>query len=102
MIIKVLVDFVISIFVAKSYCCVPVLMNFKLLLLCIYSLFIFFSDQNGYFFPVIAKNTSKFIKPCSKKIIDWIKSLRDGKQKVFLLTNSYIDFTNLLMNFAVG
>ncbi|XP_073238893.1 5'-nucleotidase domain-containing protein 1-like [Porites lutea] len=61
-----------------------------------------FSDQNGYFFPVITKNTSKFIKPCSKKIIDWIKSLRDGKQKVFLLTNSYIDYTNLLMNFAVG
>ena len=63
---------------------------------------IFFSDQTGYFFPGLVKNTSKFIKPCSKEIIDWIKSLQGGKQKVFLLTNSYINYTNLLMNYAVG
>ena len=63
----------------------------------------YFSDQKGsYFFPGMVKNTAKFVKPCSKKIIDWIKALKDGKQKVFLLTNSYIDYTNLLMKYAVG
>lgn len=58
--------------------------------------------QQGYFFSSMEKNTSKFVKPCSKQITDWIKSLKGGKQTVFLLTNSFIDYTNLLMNYAVG
>ncbi|XP_020623824.1 5'-nucleotidase domain-containing protein 1-like [Orbicella faveolata] len=61
-----------------------------------------FGAQQGYYFSNVVKNTSKFVKPCSKKIIEWIKSLKGGKQKVFLLTNSFIDYTNLLMNYAVG
>ena len=58
--------------------------------------------QQGYYFSSVAKNTSKFVKPCSKKIMEWIKSLKEGKRKVFLLTNSFIDYTNLLMDYAVG
>lgn len=50
----------------------------------------------------MAKHTAKYIKPCSQNIIDWIKALKAGGQKVFLLTNSYIDYTSLLMNYAVG
>lgn len=61
-----------------------------------------FSDRNGYFFPSMVKDTAKFIKPCSKKIVEWIKTLKAGQQKIFLLTNSFIDYTNVLMNFAVG
>ncbi|XP_068707515.1 5'-nucleotidase domain-containing protein 1-like [Montipora foliosa] len=61
-----------------------------------------FSDHNGYFFPSMVKDTAKFIKPCSKKIVEWIKTLKAGQQKIFLLTNSFIDYTNVLMNFAVG
>ena len=72
-----------------------------------YLMFIFINlslllAQQGYYFSNVVKNTSKFVKPCSKKIIEWIKSLKGGKQKVFLLTNSFIDYTNLLMNYAVG
>lgn len=61
-----------------------------------------FGAQQGYYFSSVKQNTSKFVKPCSKKIIEWIKSLKEGKQTVFLLTNSFIDYTNLLMNYAVG
>ncbi|XP_074609660.1 5'-nucleotidase domain-containing protein 1-like isoform X1 [Acropora palmata] len=61
-----------------------------------------FSDDNGYYFPVIVKNTAKYIKSCSQKIVDWIRALRAEGKKVFLLTNSFIDYTNVLMNFAVG
>lgn len=58
--------------------------------------------QQGYFFDRLENNISTFVKPCSKKITEWIKSLKAGKQQVFLLTNSFIDYTNLLMNYAVG
>lgn len=62
----------------------------------------YFADDNGYYFPVIVKNTAKYIKSCSQKIVDWIRALRAEGKKVFLLTNSFIDYTNVLMNFAVG
>ncbi|XP_078356081.1 5'-nucleotidase domain-containing protein 1-like, partial [Oculina patagonica] len=61
-----------------------------------------FGAQHGYFFHTLENNISTFVKPCSKKITNWIKSLKGGKQQVFLLTNSFIDYTNLLMNYAVG
>ncbi|KAK3738461.1 hypothetical protein QZH41_017091, partial [Actinostola sp. cb2023] len=61
-----------------------------------------FQAKKGNYFQSIIENPSKYIKPCPQKVINWIKSLSDEKRKVFLLTNSYIDYASFLLEFAVG
>ena len=61
-----------------------------------------FPAKKGNYFQSIIENPSKYIKPCPQKVINWIKSLSDEKRKVFLLTNSYIDYASFLLEFAVG
>lgn len=59
-------------------------------------------DKQEQYFYNLKRDISKFVKPSTQKIINWIKSMKETQQTVFLLTNSDIDYTNLLMNYAVG
>ena len=56
----------------------------------------------GNYFPTLREETAKYVKPCAQELIQWLSSLRNDGKQVFLLTNSFIDYTSLLMDFAVG
>ena len=64
--------------------------------------FIFYQAGTGKFFPALREETKKYVKPCAQELVDWLLSLRSAGKQVFLLTNSYIDYTTLLLDFAVG
>ncbi|XP_032229401.1 5'-nucleotidase domain-containing protein 1 [Nematostella vectensis] len=61
-----------------------------------------FSEKKGKYFPTITQNPSNFIKLCSPEVLKWIKSLSTERRKVFLLTNSYIDYAGFLLEYAAG
>jgi len=56
----------------------------------------------GYYFPDLRADVSKFIelRPSVKEYLSKVR--KDTSTKVFLLTNSGFDYTNLLLNYAFG
>jgi len=64
--------------------------------------FLSFKKSSGIFFPSIIKDTSTYVKKCSKQLIDWVKMLKENGKTTMLITDSYGNFSNLLMEYAVG
>ncbi|UJR07753.1 hypothetical protein I4U23_012037 [Adineta vaga] len=61
-----------------------------------------FNDFNrGNYFSSIEKNPEKFIYQRSD-VRQWLEKLRENKKRLFLATNSRLDYTNLLTSYAFG
>ena len=65
-------------------------------------IFGFVSDDKGYFYPALKADISKYIKPTSQKLKEWLKKLRKDGKKVFLITNSQADFSMFALENAFG
>ncbi|XP_065057438.1 5'-nucleotidase domain-containing protein 1-like isoform X2 [Rhopilema esculentum] len=61
-----------------------------------------FSEHRGYFFSAIKENAKKYIKKCPDDVIRWFKDLRKAGKILFLVTQSYIEYTRFLMEWALG
>lgn len=61
-----------------------------------------FSEAKGGFFPIVKKDPSKYVLPCSEGIRQWLKSLRQDNKLVFLLTSSHIDYAACLLEVCLG
>lgn len=59
------------------------------------------SQSRGKFFRELKSSTGKYIHQ-RNDLLQWLKEIKKDKQRIFLLTNSRIDFTALLMSFAFG
>ena len=60
------------------------------------------AEHRGYFFSTIKSNPDKFVKKCPKDIIDWLIQLKHSGKITFLITQSHVDYTKFLMNYALG
>ena len=61
-----------------------------------------FADKTGEFFSAILVDTKSFLKPTTEKVKQMMKSLRNEKKIVFLLTGSNFEYTNFLCEYAIG
>jgi hypothetical protein len=62
-----------------------------------------FGLRRGYFFPEIIDSTAQYVRAVTPAVISWLNSLRQLRTtRLFLLTNSHSDFTEMLLNFAYG
>ena len=62
----------------------------------------FYIEHKGYFFSTIKNDPSKYVKECPTDVMDWLKSLRDSGKIIFLITQSHVDYTKFLMQYALG
>jgi len=60
-----------------------------------------FHDKKGTFFPAIQKDPEKFIVP-RPKVTRWLRELKEKGIRIFLVTNSHVDFASHLMDTAFG
>ena len=67
-----------------------------------YSVFLSIAEHRGYFFSAIKENAKKYIKKCPDDVIRWFKDLRKAGKVLFLVTQSYIEYTRFLMEWALG
>ena len=44
----------------------------------------------------------KYVKRTPKKVIDWVRNLRKAGKVTFLATDSYADFADCMLQYAVG
>lgn len=56
----------------------------------------------GAFFPALAAEPGRFLVKTAAAVLDMVRALRASGQKVFLMTNSRLDFAEVVMQFAVG
>ena len=56
----------------------------------------------GWYFPALVSDTGRYIRRASPRLVDWLRLLRAQQRRLFLLTNSHSDYTELLMRFAFG
>ncbi|CAH1799056.1 unnamed protein product [Owenia fusiformis] len=61
-----------------------------------------FSEEKGGFFPEIKLHPEKYLNKCSEDIKLWLKKLKEGNRKVFILTSSYNDFATHLLKYILG
>ena len=64
--------------------------------------FLFFSENSGYFFPVLKKTPEKYYQPCSEGVKQWLMDLKADKKCVFLTTSSHIDFASVTAKAVLG
>lgn len=61
-----------------------------------------FPQNKGLYFPALKADVSKYIHE-RQDVRDWLTHLRNNmKVRIFLLTNSHADYSNLLLNHAFG
>jgi len=58
-------------------------------------------DQ-GHFFPNIKRNPEKFLHKVPDTLLEFVKILQRQNKKVFLMTNSRADFTEVVCDYALG
>ena len=63
--------------------------------------YLFNDFHRGNYFAAIRSNPSKYIYP-RLDIRQWLEELRRKNKRLFLATNSRIDYTDLLSSFALG
>ena len=61
-----------------------------------------FATNTGGYFPLIKANPGDYLVPTSAIFKSWLQSLRANGVRLFLLTNSHSDYTNLLLTFCYG
>ena len=59
-------------------------------------------DEKGGFFPYWKKDKERFMYPCSEEVKRWLRRLKQGNKKVFLMSSSRIDFAEASMEFVLG
>lgn len=60
------------------------------------------SEEKGMFFPSMKNDVVKYVKRTPKKVIDWVRNLRKAGKVTFLATDSYADFADCMLQYAVG
>ncbi|EDQ88001.1 uncharacterized protein MONBRDRAFT_33035 [Monosiga brevicollis MX1] len=62
-----------------------------------------FANNSGYFFPALRQDPARYLHKFSSDLRRWLYDLRhrDGV-KLFLLTNSHIDYVHFLLSHAYG
>ena len=58
--------------------------------------------EKGGYFPIVRKDTHKFVEECSEDIRRWLKALRQAGKLVFILTSSQIDYASCLLEVCLG
>ena len=58
--------------------------------------------EKGGYFPIVRKDTRKFVEECSEDIRRWLKALRQAGKLVFILTSSQIDYASCLLEVCLG
>ncbi|XP_064607332.1 5'-nucleotidase domain-containing protein 1-like [Liolophura sinensis] len=61
-----------------------------------------FSENSGGYFPELKKSPELYYRKCSAKAKNWLKSLREQKKFVFLMTSSFVDFATHTLEFVLG
>ncbi|ESO84261.1 hypothetical protein LOTGIDRAFT_108569 [Lottia gigantea] len=61
-----------------------------------------FKLDTGGFFPALKKEPHKYLEKCSADVKKWLKSLKEGKKCVFLVTSSYVDFASFTSEYILG
>jgi len=67
-----------------------------------YSHFMGNEKEHGSYYPEIKKNPGNYILKASQQLVDGLQHLKDGGIKLFLITNSSPDYTELVMKYAFG
>jgi len=58
--------------------------------------------NEGRFFQEVIDNTHKYIYKATPQVIEWLKSLKSRGVMLFLITNSFAEYTHLLMTYCYG
>ena len=61
-----------------------------------------FSENKGGFFPKFKSNPEYYVVRCSDSLKAWLRRLKDGNKKLFIITSSYIDFAKSSLKFILG
>ena len=61
-----------------------------------------FGAGGGFFFPVLKQQPETYIHRASQQLVDWLEGMRAKGARLFLLTNSHVDFASFLLTFAFG
>jgi len=61
-----------------------------------------FAADKGGFFPKFKQDTGNLVVKCSDEMKSFLKRLKEGHRKLFLLTSSYVDFATASLEFILG
>lgn len=59
-------------------------------------------EEKGMFFLSMKNDVAKYVKRTPKKVLDWVRNLRKAGKVTFLATDSYADFADCMLQYAVG
>ncbi|XP_063234187.1 5'-nucleotidase domain-containing protein 1 [Bacillus rossius redtenbacheri] len=60
-----------------------------------------FAANGGDYFPALKRSPDKFIRKCSRQVVDWLRELKRSKV-VFLVTGSNVDFASFTARNCLG
>ncbi|KAK7590834.1 hypothetical protein V9T40_002447 [Parthenolecanium corni] len=60
-----------------------------------------FIDNTGEYYREVKQNPSKYLKKCSTKFLEWLKSLKASGKLVFLITGSKNDYGNYIADYCL-
>ncbi|KAJ8314879.1 hypothetical protein KUTeg_007029 [Tegillarca granosa] len=61
-----------------------------------------FSDNSGWFFPVLKTDPQKYVQASSDGVKQWLRDLKQKNKCVFLMTSSAVDFASMTAEAALG
>ena len=59
-------------------------------------------EEKGMFFLSMKNDVAKYVKRTPKKVLDWVRNLRKAGKVTFLATDSFADFADCMLQYAVG
>lgn len=63
---------------------------------------LYFAEHRGYFFSTIKNDPDRYVKKCPVDVIDWLQKLKKAGKITFMATQSHVDYTKFLMEYAIG
>jgi 5' nucleotidase family len=60
------------------------------------------AKDGGHYFNNLRSHPEKYLNRCPPEAIEWLKSLKKHKKRLFLLTGSHIDFATYTASHSMG
>ncbi|XP_003739414.1 5'-nucleotidase domain-containing protein 1 [Galendromus occidentalis] len=61
-----------------------------------------FARGEGGFFSALKENPSEYLYTLSSDFLQWLKTLKESKLALLIITNSKADFANFVLGFVIG